>query len=330
MSSYPLELSAQEQAKADGAMCGSETYHKVVDSEAYAKTKQAAGYVWDKTCQGYDYLLTKSEEGLDLDRDGKSQLGRSWSVLSTATGIVWRNTPRYVREARDMVQKTCVSNSTDKDANTELTGSSEAAEEAQKVPIVDDIEKTGNVTEVTEAPAKPVGLIRENDTKPVGLVQENSRVDPVKAHNSASVPPTLPGVNKKVADNRKSYGSSSVPTSRAPPTAAAYKSSVVDSEAFAVCKQVAGCVWQKSCEGYDYLLTKSEEGLSLQRGDRSQLGRTWNVTSTATCAAYNGTKDFVEEHFTPERREKAYAALDSAGKAAGAAAGAAYKSLSKD
>ncbi|KAF4714607.1 hypothetical protein FOZ62_010490 [Perkinsus olseni] len=105
---------------------------------------------------------------------------------------------------------------------------------------------------------------------------------------------------------------------------------IFNSEAFERCKKASEYAWQKSCEGYDYLLTLSEDGLSLNREDRSQLGRTWRVASTATSAAYHTTKDFIDDHFTPERKAKTYAALDSAGRAAGAAAGAAYKSLSKD
>ncbi|KAF4697781.1 hypothetical protein FOZ60_000125 [Perkinsus olseni] len=103
---------------------------------------------------------------------------------------------------------------------------------------------------------------------------------------------------------------------------------IFNSEAFERCKRASEYAWQKSCEGYDYLLTLSEGGLSLSRGDRSQLSRTWRVASTATSAAYHTAKDFMDDHFTPERKAKTYAALDSAGRAAGAAAGAAYKSLS--
>ncbi|EER07366.1 hypothetical protein Pmar_PMAR020531 [Perkinsus marinus ATCC 50983] len=105
---------------------------------------------------------------------------------------------------------------------------------------------------------------------------------------------------------------------------------MANSDAFETCKRAVGYAWQKSCEGYDYLLSRSEDGLSLTKGDRSQLGRTWNVASTATCAAYHSSKDFVDEHFTPERREKTYAVLESAGESAGDAVSAAYKSLSKD
>lgn len=105
---------------------------------------------------------------------------------------------------------------------------------------------------------------------------------------------------------------------------------IVNSESFETCKQAVECAWQKSCVAYDYFLTKSEEGLLLDRGDKTQLGRSWNVASTATCVAYHSTRDFVDEYFTPERKEKTYAVLESAGRAAGAAAGAAYKSLSKD
>ncbi|KAF4727493.1 DNA-directed RNA polymerase III subunit RPC10, partial [Perkinsus olseni] len=253
---YPLELSAQEQARVDGSMCGSETYHKVVDSDAYAKAKEAAGYVWQKTCKGYDYLLTRSEEGLNLDRDGKSQFGRSWSVVSTATSVVVRNTPRYVKEAKHVVEEKCIKTAAEKE------GEELVADEAEKVPVVKDVEKAYKVVggggDKDVKDVKPVGLIKEvetksadavkqtkqtapaaaaadvvkeakpaevlKETKTAGMVRDASTVDPAKAHNTAGAPsPVLPGVGRKVADNRKAFSTS---TGSKTASSASYKSSL--------------------------------------------------------------------------------------------------------
>ncbi|KAF4714608.1 DNA-directed RNA polymerase III subunit RPC10, partial [Perkinsus olseni] len=182
--------------------------------------------------------------------------GRSWSVVSTATSVVVRNTPRYVKEAKHVVEEKCIKTAAEKE------GEELVADEAEKVPVVKDVEKAYKVVggggDKDVKDVKPVGLIKEvetksadavkqtkqtapaaaaadvvkeakpaevlKETKTAGMVRDASTVDPAKAHNTAGAPsPVLPGVGRKVADNRKAFSTS---TGSKTASSASYKSSL--------------------------------------------------------------------------------------------------------